>query len=259
MIFDLEVVVMWLLIFIRITSALTLVTIMIQAGIPNMTKVGLSIFLTTIVFLTVAEPIRIEELQPISFAVLILKEVGIGLIIGFSMNLLMDVYHFVGQLLSVQSGLSMGMIFDLVSNTQVTILGKFLGLGFMTIFITSGGLHWFVKALVESFRYIPVGSARFEVSIVGAVIQAITVFFVVSVKIAAPILGVLFMMDCSMGILARAVPQMNMFVIGIPLKILILFLMLIITFGLMSSFNELLIENIKEVFFNIVQGMVWQN
>ena len=88
------------------------------------------------------------------------------------------------------------------------------------------------------------------------VIEAITIFWEISFKLASPIIAIIFIVDCGLGILARTVPQMNMFVIGLPLKMIILFIMMVITMQLLPAFNNMIIQNMTNTFFNILQGLM---
>lgn len=245
----------WLLIFCRIFFAIIFLSVIVETGVPNIAKVGLSMILASLVYFTLSQPEVQYNLTILGFGMLVLKETLVGLIIGFGVNLFFQVYYFVGSLLSTQGGLGMSNLFDPVNGTQMPLIGKFYHLAFCAVFLASGGYHWFIKALVETFTYMPINSAIFRTDIVGSIVIAIGVFWEISFKIAAPIIAILFIIDCGLGILARTVPQMNMFVIGLPLKVMILLVMLLITMQLLPTFNNMIINNITDTFFNLLQGM----
>lgn len=246
----------WLMIFCRILFALVFLPIITESKLPPILQGGISAILATIVFFTIdIIPITYTP-TIIGFTIILIKEIIIGLIIGFSVLIFFQVYYFVGNLLSTQGGIGMSTILDPVNGTQMPILGKFYYLGFCTIFIVSGGFHWFITSLVETFIYIPIGEGLLRPDIVYVVVEAVAVFWEMSFKLASPVIAVIFIIDCGLGILARTVPQMNMFVIGLPLKMIILFIMLIITTALLPAFNNLIIENITNTFFNILQGLM---
>lgn len=246
----------WLLIFIRIFFALMFLPIMVEAKLPPLAKGGLSAALALLVYLVIPSPVGSLDKTLVVFFFMILKEAIIGLIMGFSISIFFQLYYFIGHLWSVQGGIGMSTIMDPSSGTQMPIIGKFYYLGFATLFLTSGGYHWFIQAVVESFKYIPLGQGLLQGETMYPIIQAVSLFFEFGFKLAAPIIGILFIIDCGLGILARTVPQMNMFVIGIPLKTLMLFVLLFITIGLMPMFNEMIIKNIVDTFYNSVQGLV---
>lgn len=246
----------WLMIFVRILFALMFLPIIVETKVPVIVKAGISMALATIVFFT--HDIQQVAYAPdlLGFTIVLAKEIIIGLIIGFSVLIFFQVYYFVGNLLSTQGGIGMSTIFDSENGIQTPIIGKFYYLGFCAIFLLSGGLHWFISALIDTFIYIPVGKGILRPDIVYGVIEAVTIFWEISFKLASPIIAVIFIVDCGLGILARTVPQMNMFVIGLPLKMIILFIMMVITMQLLPAFNNVIIQNMTNTFFNILQGLM---
>lgn len=246
----------FLLIFCRIFFALIFLPIMTETQLPVMARVGLGFILSIIVY-SVNEPISIVyNPTVIGFGLLAAKEMIFGLILSYIVSIFFNLYHYVGFLLGIQGGLSMSILFDPSTSQQVSAIGKFYTLGFSTIFIVSGGYHWFIKSLVDTFTYIPIGTAIFNPNMIGSVANTVAVFFEVGFKLASPVLAVIFIIDCSLGIFARTVPQMNMFVIGIPLKIIILLFMLIIIMPLISNYNNVIIDAMKNSLIDIMQGLM---
>lgn len=245
-----------LLIFCRILFAIVFIPVMVEAKLPVMAKAGATLALTVIVYYTIPPVTLVYEPTVFSLGLLVIKEAVVGLIMGFGVIVFFQVYYFVGNLLSMQGGLGMSNIFDPINGTQLPVIGKFYYLGFSVIFLMSGGFHWFISSVVESFTHIPIGQAVFSPELTVTVVQGITVFWELSFKLATPILAVIFIVDCGLGILARTVPQMNMFVIGLPLKLMILLVLMVITIGLLPAFNNIIIDNMVEFFFNLSQGMV---
>lgn len=246
----------WLLIFCRIMCSLLFLPIMEETKLPALAKGGIGMTLTLIVFFTIPVQEIAYNATLLGYSFLIIKECITGIILSFSILVFFQIYHFVGQLLGMQGGLSMSMMFDPVNNTQVPVLGKFYALGFSVIFLISGGYHWFITQLVESFKVIPVAQTVFRPDLLGAVVHAVGLFWETSFKLSVPILAVIFIVDCGLGILARTVPQMNMFVIGLPLKLIILLVLLITTIELLPAFNLQITDQMVETFFNLLQGMI---
>ena len=246
---------LFLLVFVRIVFALVFLPIVEESQTPPIALGGLSVVLAYITLMTIPTPVLVYQPTLLGFTALLVKEGIIGIILGFGIRIFFQVYYFVGTLIGTQGGIGMSMMFDPVSAEQVPIIGKFYMLGFSVIFILSGGYHWFIKTLVESFKYIPVSEVVFRPNMVGTVIDAISMYWLISFKLAIPVLAVLFIIDCGLGILARAVPQMNMFVIGIPLKMIVLFILLAATIGLVPVFNKIIIDNMIDTIMNLIQGM----
>ncbi|MDF2612674.1 MAG: fliR [Clostridia bacterium] len=245
----------FLLVLIRIVFALAFLPIIEESKLPPIALGGISTCLSYITMLTI--PALNLDYNPtlIGFTIVLLKECIIGIIIGFGVRIFFQVYLFVGMLLGTQGGIGMSTMFDPASAEQVTIIGRFYMLGFSILFIFSGGYHWFIKTLVDSFRVIPINQVVFRPNIVGTIVEAVSQYWLISFKLAIPVLAVLFIIDCGLGVLARAVPQMNMFVIGLPLKMIVLFVLLVFTIGLIPSFNDMIIDNMVNTIMNMIQGM----
>lgn len=244
-----------ILIFMRTLFCVSVLPIVTEIKLQNNIKVGLSTIISLMVMYTIPMQSVVYNPTTVGFALVVMREILTGLILGYCVALFFNVYQFIGSLWSTQGGIGMSMLMDPINGNQVPTIGKFYYLGFCVIFIVSGGLHWFIRSTVDSFRYIPFGGADFNSSIVGILIEAVSVYFKVSFQLAAPILAVILIIDCGMGILAKTVPQMNMFVIGIPLKVIALFICMYVCSSLIGSYNVHIIDYIVELFNAIVQGM----
>ncbi len=247
---------LFLLVFCRIICALALLPIVEETKIPPLALSGLSAILALLTLLTGQMEGPVYNPTLLGYTLVIVKECTVGIIIGFGMKIFFQVYYFVGMMFGMQSGMSMSMLYDPSTGAQVPIIGRFYMLSFSVIFILSGGYEWFITKLIESFKDIPVNQAFFREDLVGIVGEAVSNYWLVSFKLTMPIIGVLFIIDWGLGILARTVPQMNMFVIGIPLKMLILFFLLIFTLGFFTVFNDIIIDNMVETLISLIQGMI---
>lgn len=245
----------FLMVFCRILCFVVLLPIVEETGLPNMAKVGLSLCLSIVVLCTLSPDSVSYEPTMLQFTFIIVKECIVGFILGFGVKIFFQVYLFVGSLLSIQGGLSMSTVLDPTSATQSTIIGRLYNLTFMVLFILANGYEWLIKALIESFTTIPIKEALFTPYIVQTFVAAISEYFVISFKLAMPILGIILLVDVGMGVLARAVPQMNMFVVGIPIKIIILFLLMLISLSFLPLYNHLLTDRIVDLVNTLIQGM----
>ena len=248
----------FLMIFCRIICAIAFLPVVKETKIPGKAISGIALCLALIVSFTLGDITITYNNTIVGLALVVIKEAIVGLILGFSFYIYFQIYSFVGSLWSTQGGLSMSMIMDSTSREQVPTLGKLYQLVFAVIFIVSGGYHWFIQMVVESFFVIPINEAIIGDSVTATIIEAISEYFVVGFKIAIPILSILIIIDCGLGVLARTVPQMNMFVIGIPLKMLILFILIIMTIGLIPVFNHMITDGFTNTIMNLIQGMMPQ-
>ncbi len=244
-----------LVIFCRITAIIVFLPIIQEAKLPKMAISGLCLCLSAIVFMvTEVEGITYAD-NLISYTCILIKEVITGLIIGFTLKIYFQIYQFIGTLWSTQGGLSMSMALDPVGGAQAPIIGRFYNLAFTLLFVLGGGYQWFIKTLVDSFEAIPINKAIIGANIVHGTVSTIENYIIISFKLAMPLLGILILVDFGLGVLARAVPQMNMFVVGIPMKIIILFILLIVTISLFTVFSDIIIDQMVQTIMSLIKGM----
>lgn len=244
-----------LCIFFRLFFAIQIIPLTVETKLPVLAKVGLTLFLTNITFYTIQPLNSVYMPTMTSLFLMVLKESIVGLILGFSVTMFFQVYFFVGHLLSVQGGLGMSQFFDPSVGSQVPLLGKLYYLCFSALFILTGGYHWFIRGVVESFQLIPPGESILSPALMGSLLEATQLFWEISFKLAVPVIGVLFIIDCGLGILARTVPQMNMFVIGLPLKVMILFILMVFMIQLLPLYNDRIIDGMLELFNRFIEGL----
>lgn len=239
----------------RILGAIAFLPIIEEAKMPRIALAGFGLGISLAVFFKIDVRASYYDPNLLSYTILIVKETVVGLIMGYVVKIFFQIYPFVGSLLSTQGGLGMSMVMDPTAGTQSTLIGRLYNLGLGAFFVLSGGYHWFIHTLVESFELIPINQEVFGSNIVMTMIDSIGLYFELGLKLAMPIVSVILVIDFAMGILARTVPQMNMFVIGIPLKMLIMFILMVATMQVTSQYNTIIIENLVSTLMNIIQGM----
>lgn len=245
----------FIIIFVRVIAVIALLPIIEETRMPRIALSGLALGIALPVFFKTDVTMTYYEPNLVSYSMLLVKEMIVGLILGFVVKLFFQIYPFVGSLLSMQGGLSMSVVMDPTSGMQATQIGRLYNLGLAVIFIQSGGYHWFIETLVDSFNLIPIGKAVFSNNIAMGMVDTMGVYFELGLKLSMPIVGVILVVDFAMGILARTVPQMNMFVIGIPIKMIILFILLIVMMNVTSEFNQMIIKTLVQTVNDVIAGM----
>ncbi len=228
----------FMLIFVRILGLFVSAPIFRNKNVPYLVKVGLILLMTNILIpnITIGQEITIDK--PIIFAIIMAKEMFVGLVIGFSAYIVFDVLTLVGQFIDMQIGFSMVSVFDPLNQIQFTITANFYYYLFVLIAFISNLHHFFIKALVDSFELIPIGTLIYNESISNNIVEYMTRYFMLALSLAAPIVFVTMITNVVLGILARVVPSLNMFVIGFPLKIffgLLTILIMLTAFSMLSS------------------------
>jgi flagellar biosynthetic protein FliR len=230
-----------LLIFCRITAFFIVAPVFSAKNVPNQFKIGLAFFITLVVFSTIdPSSMTFDGI----YVVAIMKETVIGLLIGFVAYLFFTVVQISGSFIDMQMGFSMANIIDPMTGTQSPILGNLKFMLAVLLFITMGGDHYFIHAIIDSYRWVPLSNDAFAHIYNGQVseflLQSFATVFKLAFQMAAPMIAALFLIDVGLGILARTAPQFNIFVIGMPLKVLVGFVLLTILFpSFLNLFSEL--------------------
>lgn len=149
---------------------------------------------------------------------LLLQEVLLGMVLGFAAGVFFSAFSVAGQILDLQIGFGIVNVFDPQSGVQVPLLGNLLYLMALVILLSADGHHLLLHALWRSFEAVPPGGNWSGPGLLEEIVRATAVMFVAGIEIAAPVLGALFLADLALAIMARTMPQLNVFVVGLPLK-----------------------------------------
>lgn len=216
---------MWdifLLIFVRVTGLFVVSPLFGRQNIPAYYKIGFSFLMTIILSYTVPVPEPAAYNSLAAFIFVVVKEFLTGLILGYISYLIVTAIYLAGQMIDMHIGFGMVSVFDPGSNIQIPVTANFYFILTMLMFLAIDGHHLLIYTLNESFALLPVGIGfsagqglmDFVLSLFGSV-------FVLSIKIAAPVTAAILIADVALGVIAKAVPQVNVFIVGMPLKILL--------------------------------------
>ncbi|MCL5677315.1 MAG: flagellar biosynthetic protein FliR, partial [Firmicutes bacterium] len=153
------------------------------------------------------------------WALAALKEVAVGLVMGYVANLVFVAAQVAGGFLDIEVGFGITNIIDPHTGQSLPLVGNFLQLLAFLLFLLTNGHHLLIAALVKSFHVIPVGEAVAGPNARDALVAMFGAMFATGVKLAAPVIGALFLANLALGIISRTVPQLNLFVVGLPVKL----------------------------------------
>ena len=187
-------------------------------SVPMMVKVGLAAALALVVGPRLADQAVPLEAGPLLVAAVL--QVAAGLALGFLGVLLFATFSFAGGLIDLVSGYSVAQLFDPGNNAPVSIFGQFYGVLATTLLFAIDGHLLLVRGFLTSFSAAPLTHLSTD-TLAKLLTGDITLFFVSALEIAAPLLAALFLAEAALGLLARAAPQMNIFQLGLPVKILV--------------------------------------
>ncbi|NLY88907.1 MAG: flagellar type III secretion system protein FliR [Firmicutes bacterium] len=219
-----QVFIRFLLVTMRITGLLTTAPVFQSRNLPVLVRLGLVLFISLVLTPVIPGTVGVASLP--AFGLLAIQEILIGLVMGFMVNMALAAIQVAGQLIDVPIGFGMVNVLDPQLGIRMPIIGQLQHTIVLWVFLLVDGHHVLFRALVESYRLLPVGGAPFFLHGTALVIRAFSAMFLLGFTIALPIVGVLFLTSIGLGILVRLIPQVNVFMVGYPLKILIGFIML---------------------------------
>jgi flagellar biosynthesis protein FliR len=219
------------LIFVRVMTMIGFAPLLSHPSIPSTTKIGLALLLSYILMTAHgASPFAdvSAQLNLGTLVIFVVKEVIVGIAIGYAITIVLAGVQFAGYLIASDMGLSMANIFNPELNEQVPVIGQLMNIIAMLLFLLIDGHLFLIEALKSSFDVIPLASLDtiFSPGFMQTVVQLTGTVFVIAVKIAAPVMAATFLSTIGLGILSRIVPQMQVFVFSMGLKVGVGLLML---------------------------------
>ena len=209
----------FIFIFIRIGAIMMLAPVFGYRSVPLRCRIGFSLLLAYLLFPIVYDVRLYVSPQLVAFAMAVIQEVVIGLIIGFATTLLFAGVQLSGQIIGIQMGFTIANIIDPQSQMQTSVISQFKYLLVLFIFLAIDGHHFLLRATAASFEAIPLLKVTLSDTLISQIIRMSAEVIVIGIKIGAPTMASLLLVEMGMGIIARAVPQMNIFIVGLPLKI----------------------------------------
>ncbi len=252
LIFDFIIV---LLIFLRIVSAFLAAPIFNNEAIPFLAKIFLAFVIAYIIFLVRDNSAVKVETGLFWLFVNAGKEIITGLLIGYSLNLAFYGFSYAGSLIGFDMELSMAEALNPMDNTDTNILGEAIYMGAILVFFLINGHHYLIRALAYSFTVIPLGKFSVSKPVYDLIIKYSASVFIIAIKISAPFLISFFLINVAEGIIARVIPQMQVFFVVQPLKIAIGFILLIMTTPLMIFAIKNLLKSFEDNLFTLVKVM----
>lgn len=200
-------------------------------------KAAFSMILALLFFKIVPElagsPLFSRELVEIALAVL--REMVIGILVGLLASLLFAAVQTAGQMIGFQMSFAVANVVDPVTSLQVPLIAQFYYMLAILLFLAFGAHRWVFKALAESFNLIPLAGFTPGEGLLELMLRYSSAIFSTAIKIAAPLMAALLLSDVSLGVVARTAPQMNIFIVGMPLKILLGMLLMSFSFPYLAT------------------------
>ncbi len=243
----------FLLVFCRMTAFFVVAPIFSSRGVPNSFKIGLSaaVALLIVIIKGFNQPVPTDY----SYILFIIRELLIGLLMGYVAQLLFTVIQMAGSFIDIQMGFGIVNVIDPMTGSSAPVLGNFKYIIATLLFLSMNGHHYLLDAVIRSYNWMPLSNELFQRISQGNLseflVSTFSQAFLLSFQLAAPLVVALFVTDVALGFLARTAPQFNVFVIGIPLKILVgLAMLLLLIPSLIYAF-----ENLFQVLFKSLHNL----
>lgn len=211
---------LWLLVLVRVSVMVYLLPIINSDEIPTRLKAGLSFFLSLIIFPTIPQASLEIPANLAAYFILAIREIYIGAVMGFAATFIFAGLRFAGSWIDQETGFSMMQLFNPMVQEEDTPLAHFLFLIFILLLLCTGGYIFYIRAISESFRILPLGWVHFaSADMVRIFVRMTTESFVLGLKVAAPVVTALFVSSVALAVVARIMPQMNVWLVGMPMKL----------------------------------------
>jgi len=253
--FPLEELEYFLLILTRVSCFVYAAPFFSMNNTPGRIRIILSVFISYIVYGTMSPHIYPEYSTLMTYAILVLQEAILGLLIGLSTQFCMMIVNFAGHMVDVEIGFSMATTMDPATKQSVTVSGFLYQYTFYLLFIVSGMYRYLITAINETFILIPIGQVRLILyDIYNMFLKFMSNYIVIGFRICLPVFSTILVLNGILGVMAKVSPQMNMFSVGLQLKVLVGLGVMFLTIAMLPSASEFIFEQMKIMVVTVIKA-----
>lgn len=237
------------LILMRMSGFILLNPVLGRRNMPAMFRTGLALTLEVIIYqVESAAGVSVPDVSnPVAFGMLLLLEFGIGYLLGFVLQLFDFVMTHAGSVIDFQIGLSMATVYDPQSGVQIALTGQFLEIYFILLFFAVDGHLALIHILLTSAEMVPYGAAVIGQLQADAAVTLFTECVVLAMKLAFPLIAIEFLVEIAVGLLTKVIPQINLFVLNLDLKVVIGLLTILLLISPVGAYlNNMVTEMIRQ-------------
>lgn len=247
----------FLLIVVRISVFVFVAPFFSQKGIPNQVKLGFSVFMGILLYNVIPDKSVPVYSTVWGYAILVMREALTGLVVGFSAVICTSVVSFAGRIIDMETGLSMANLIDPTTNTSESISGVLFQYVVTLMLLISGMYEYIIRALAQTFELIPVGGAVFNGDrLLEAILDFLQEYMSIGFRICLPVFAVMLLLNAVLGIMTKVAPQVNMFAVGIQMKVLIGLITLFLTAGMLPMVSTMVFDSVKKAMTAFVGAMM---
>lgn len=252
-IYDLEY---FLLILTRVSCFVFIAPFFSMQNTPARIRIGISFFTSMLLYQSLTPSDIVEYHTVLEYAVIIMKEAVVGLLIGFGANICMSIVSFAGAIADMETGLSMVTLIDPATKENTSITGVLYQYVLMLMLIATGMYRYLFGALADTFLLIPVnGVVIHGDKLLNAMLEFLSDYILIGFRIVLPIFCTILLLNAILGVLAKVSPQLNMFSVGIQLKVMTGLCVLFFTAGLLPGTADFIFEEMKKMIVSFVGAL----
>lgn len=242
----------FLLILVRVAAFFVTLPLFSYRTIPNQFKIGFAVFLALIMFYTI--DIGTVDIEGI-YILLLFKEAIVGLLIGLIAYIVVSAVQIAGGFVDFQMGFAIANVIDPQTGAQSPLTGQYFYIIALLFLLSVDGHHLLIDGIYFSYDFIPIDKVIpfHNEGIITFVIEVFNKMFLIAFQMAIPIVGCLFLVDVALGIIARSVPQLNVFVVGLPVKIFVSFVVIFFFLSLYMMLVKTLFTSMFETMRALMQ------
>ncbi|NLC19557.1 MAG: flagellar biosynthetic protein FliR [Clostridiales bacterium] len=234
------------LILVRISGFMFTAPFFSLHNVPRKVKAGLALYMTAILFYSTSyTPPAYTGV--IGFSLLVAIETLAGAIMGFFANIAYQILSFAGQMIDMDIGFSMVSQFDPATNLQTTITANFYGYLVLLTMMVTGLYRYFIRAIIDSFKIIELSKVQINTRLYLLMGEFLADYFIIAFRIIIPVFASILVVNTILAILSKMAPQMNMFVIGIQLKVFVGLLILFLIIEMVPSVADFIFKEMSKM------------
>ncbi|WP_175989011.1 flagellar biosynthetic protein FliR [Bacillus sp. Marseille-Q1617] len=232
----------FLLVFVRVSAFFVTMPLFSYRNIPAQHRIAFSLVLSWVMYYTVES--KAFEING-QYFLLVMKEAMVGLLIGFVAYMIISAIQIAGGFIDFQMGFAIANVIDPQTGAQSPLMGQYLYTFALLLLLALNGHHLILDGIFYSYQLIPIDSPWIPFGdevLIDYIVKAFNSMFIIAFQMSIPVVATLFLVDVALGIVARTVPQLNVFVVGFPIKIAVSFIVLFIVMGVSFKVIQELFE-----------------
>ena len=247
----------FLLILVRVSTFVFLAPFYGMKGVPNQVKIGLSFFVSVLLFHVTGPHEALAYNTVWGYSVIVAKEALTGLFLGFGVSICTSIVNFAGRIIDMETGLSMVNLVDPTTKEMSSMTGVFYQYMVTLILMISGMHRYLLQALAETYVLIPVNGAVFNSDkLLQTMLLFLKDYILIGFRICLPVFAVMLLLNAILGIMAKVSPQMNMFAVGLQLKVLVGLCVLFVTVRMLPGVADFIYTEMKQMMVSFVESMM---